>query len=189
MIHIKELIDILPVKCKNGSLNILTFDDMDWYIRNCKQHYYEEYLDFKFSSDITDSKLREAIYNMIIGYKLKIPSRYEARLLLKDKSYGVIYGGCTVFERNNTSEIEVAYFILPEYQGNNIGTDILKNICIVLKKSLVPFEKIILTIRYDNKASIRVAEKVGFKLLSEVQGKYKRNIIMYMDRKSINEIK
>lgn len=188
MIHIKELTDILPINCKSGSLNLLTFDDMNWYIKNCKQPYYEEFLDFKFSSDITDSKLREAIYNMIIGYKLKVTSRYEARLLLKDRDSNRIYGGCTIFERNNTSDIEIAYFVLPEYQGNNIGTDILKSTCKALKESELPFEKLLLTIRYDNKASIRVAEKAGFKFLSEVEGKYRRNIIMYIDRTSINEI-
>ena len=66
MVHIRELIDVLPIKCQDKSLNLLTFDNMDWYIRNCKKPYYEEFLDFKFSSDITDSNLREAIYNMII---------------------------------------------------------------------------------------------------------------------------
>lgn len=189
MIHIKELIDILPINCGDKKLSILTFDDMDWYIKNCKKPYYEEFLDFKFSSDITDSKLREAIYNMIIGYKLKINSRYEARLLLKDFKGKHIYGGCTVFEKNNTHDIEVAYFVLPKYQGKNLGTDILKSICWALKKSSIPFEKIVLTIRYDNKASIRVAEKAGFKYLTEVDGKYRKNIIMYIDRTSINEVK
>ena len=187
MIHIKELISILPINCRNGELNLLTFDDMEWYIKNCKKPYYEEFLDFKFSTDIHDNKLRESIYNMIISYKLKIGSGYEARLLLKDTKTNTVYGGCTVFERNGFKDLEVAYFILPKYQGNNLGTEMLSKVCSALKNSNIPFEKILLTIRYDNKASLKVADKVGFKYLSEVDGKYKKNIIMYIDRTSINE--
>lgn len=189
MIHINELNNILPISCEDKNLNLLTFDDMEWYIKNCKKPYYEEFLDFKFSSDIQDNKLREVIYNMIVGYKLKISSGYEARLLLKDKDNSIIYGGCTIFEKNNFNDIEVAYFILPKYQGKNLGTLMLRNICIALKNSTIPFKKITLTIRYDNKASLKVAQKVGFKYLTEVEGKYRKNIIMYIDRTSINEDK
>ena len=187
MIHIKELIDILPIYCGNKELNLLTFDDMNWYIKNCKKPYYEEFLDFKFSTDIQDNKLRESIYNMIISYKLKIGSGYEARLLLKDTNTNTIYGGCTLFERNGFKDLEIAYFIVPKYQGTNLGTEMLNKLCLELKKSSVPFEKIVLTIRYDNKASLKMADKVGFKYLNEVDGKYKKNIIMYIDRASINE--
>ena len=187
MIHINELNNILPISCEDKNLNLLTFDDMEWYIKNCKKTYYEEFLDFKFSSDIQDNKLREVIYNMIVGYKLKISSGYEARLLLKNKDNNIIYGGCTIFEKNNFNDIEVAYFILPKYQGKNLGTLMLKKICIALKNSTIPFKKITLTIRYDNKASLKVAQKVGFKYLAEVEGKYRKNIIMYIDRTSINE--
>lgn len=189
MIHINELNNILPISCEDKNLNLLTFDDMEWYIKNCKKPYYEEFLDFKFSSDIQDNKLREVIYNMIVGYKLKISSGYEARLLLKDKDNSIIYGGCTIFEKNNFNDIEVAYFILPKHQGKNLGTLMLRNICIALKNSTIPFKKITLTIRYDNKASLKVAQKVGFKYLTEVEGKYRKNIIMYIDRTSINEDK
>ena len=104
MVYIKELVDILPISCGDKNLSLLTFDNMDWYIKNCKKHYYEEFLDFKFSSDIRDSELREAIYNMIIGYKLKISSGYEARLLLKGTTDNTVYGGCTIFEKNNFKE-------------------------------------------------------------------------------------
>lgn len=189
MIHINELNNILPISCEDKNLNLLTFDDMEWYIRNCKKPYYEEFLDFKFSSDIQDSKLREVIYNMIVGYKLIVSSGYEARLLLKDRENNIIYGGCTIFEKNDFNDIEVAYFILPKYQGKNLGTLMLKKVCIALKNSEIPFKKITLTIRYDNKASLKVAQKAGFKYLTEVEGKYRKNIIMYIDRTSINEDK
>lgn len=189
MIHINELNNILPISCEDKNLNLLAFDDMEWYIRNCKKPYYEEFLDFKFSSDIQDSKLREVIYNMIVGYKLVVSSGYEARLLLKDRENSIIYGGCTIFEKNDFNDIEVAYFILPKYQGKNLGTLMLKKVCIALKNSEIPFKKITLTIRYDNKASLKVAQKAGFKYLTEVEGKYRKNIIMYIDRTSINEDK
>ena len=42
----------------------------------------------------------------------------------------------------------------------------------------IPFEKIILTIRYDNKVSLRISEKVGFKYLTEVHGKYRKNMLV-----------
>lgn len=189
MIHINELSNILPIRCGDKDLNLITFNDMEWYIQNCKKPYYDEFLDFKFSSDIQDSKLREVIYNMIVGYKLKVSSGYEARLLLKDNKTGIIYGGCTLFEKNKFNDIEIAYFIIPKYQNNNLCTIMLNELCTKLKYSEIPFNKITLTIRYDNKASIKVAHKAGFKYLTEVEGKYKKNIIMYIDRASINEDK
>lgn len=189
MIHINELYDILPINCIDKKIDLLTFNDMNWYIDNLKKSYYEQFMDFKFSSDIQDKKLRNVIYNMILGYKLKTQSTYEARMLLKSKDGYTIYGGCTIFEKGNCDDIELAYFILPQYQGNGLGTTLLKEVCKSLDNSSIPFKRLLLTIRCDNMASIYVAEQAGFRRLQEVRGKYKRNIIMYIDRTLINEVK
>lgn len=181
MIHINELFDILPINCGDKNINILTFNDMEWYIDNCKKDYYEKFLDFKFSSDIQDYDLRGYIYNTILSCKLRISSIYEARLLLKDKENTTVYGGCTIFEDKNTKNIEIAYFVLPEYQNKGLGTMILKAVCNALVKSDIPFDNIIITVRYNNIASLRVAEKAKFKCIKEVEGRYGKNIIMCLD--------
>lgn len=188
MIHINELCDILPINCIDKKLNLLTFNDMNWYIDNLKKPYYEQFMDFKFSSDIQDSKLRSVIYSMVLGYKLKAESTYEARLLLKSKDGYTIYGGCTVFEKENCSDIELAYFILPQYQGKGLGTMLLRELCKALDKSNIPFDRLLLTIRCDNISSIHVAKQAEFRVLQEVKGKYNKNIIMYIDRTLINEV-
>lgn len=186
MKNIKLLNNVLPIIFDNKRLTLISFNDIEWYISNCRKAYYEEYLDFKFSKDITKDKLRETLYNLVVSYRLNIKSYGEARLLLRDIYNNEIYGGCTIFEREN-STIEIAYFIIPKYQGKGIGKKMLFNLCKALANSSIQFNKITLIIRYDNYNSLALAKSVGFKKLSEFQGKYKKNIIMYISKDSLND--
>lgn len=182
MFNFKDFCNILPIVFDDKILNFITFEDIDWYSDNCRKPYYEKYLDFKFSKDIKQDKFKEILYNLIVGYKLKIGELIDLRLLLKN-SNGTIIGGCTVFNKRGTNDIELAYFILPEYQHNGYAKVMINNLMYAITKSDIKFDKFILQIREDNKASINLAKNLGFKKLHEVKGKYKTNIIYYKEVK------
>lgn len=181
MISIKEFSDILPIKCRYGELNFLSFDKLDWYVDNCRKDYYNEHLDFNFKSDITREDLYDTFYNLVIGQKLKEKSDKEARLVLKNEVNDCI-GGALAYELQRNNVIELAYFVVPEYQHMGIAYDMLKSMIEALNKSKLKFRGFIATIQYDNVASINLVKKLGFRLLSEADGKYKKNITMYLDR-------
>lgn len=186
MHNIKQLSNLLPIQYDNKVLNLISFNDIDWYVNNCREYYYEQYLDFKFSKEISIDKSKEALYNIIVSYKLKTETNVEARLLLKDINTNEIYGGCTIFERNNNSDLEIAYFVLPKYHNKNICTDMLKHIIYALQSSDINFNKILLTIREDNIASLKVGNKLRFRKLADVKGKYKTNRILYLEKRDID---
>jgi RimJ/RimL family protein N-acetyltransferase len=190
MISIKKLSKILPIKYNGLTLDLLTLEDLDWYLKNLRSPYYEKYLDFKFSKDISSKELREAISNMIVSYQLKIESPCEARFLLKEDDTNTIIGGCTVFERNtHPDSVEIAYFIIPEYQNRNMGYHMVKNLCQAMNQTDMQFKKIEAVVRSDNAASINMLSNLGFREKCREHGKYRENIIMWLNREYINDIK
>lgn len=182
MIHINELKEILPISYGCKKLDLITDDDLDWYIDNCRSAYYEKYLDFKFSKDIQYDKLKCSITNMVNSYKANLSTRCEARLVLRDKLTNSIYGGCTVYEDNEHDNIELAYWVLPEYQGKGICKQMLNEVLNKLNKSDIPFNIFIAVIREDNISSIKLAEVCGFSKLKVYNGKYCKNIVYYKAR-------
>lgn len=174
MLHINEFLDILPINCKSGRIEILTMGYLDWYVDNCRSDYYNQYTDFNFCS-ISRKQLKDTIANMINSYANKISNQCEARVVLKNKNK--ILGGCTIFEKNN-GEIEIAYFVIPEEQHKGIAYEMIHNLLNNINKSSIPFNKFIVSIQSCNKISIRLAEKLGF-----VQNKSEKdNIVMELYR-------
>ena len=53
---------------------------------------------------------------------------------------------------------EIGYAVIPQFQNKGIGTEAVKKIM-----EMHPRERYFLTIHNQNKASIRIAEKIGFK--------------------------
>ena len=188
MIYINELNNILPIVYDGKRIEFLSLDDLNKYVNNCRLEYYNEFMDFNFKADVTKRKLTNIIYDIVIVQKIKEKSRYEARLVLKDIKKNKIIGGCTIFEKVVADTIELAYFIVPEYQHRGLGAEMLSNIMSAMKESDIAFNKLVVTIRYDNVRSLQLVKNLGFKELAVENGKYKKNIILYIDRTSIHEI-
>lgn len=179
MKNIAELRKTLPIIYNNRKLRMVSFNDIDWYITNTLQPYYEEYIDCKFSS-VPRKKLEMQLYNRIKGYVCRVKNSDEARLLLCDCNTNEIIGGITLFEKDEN--IEIAYFILPKHQGKNEAYNMLKNSINKLNKSNMKFKNITAVIREDNTKSIKLIEKLGFRRIDSVKGKYKNNIVYIKER-------
>lgn len=177
MKNIRKIKTYFPICYDNYKLDILSSEDLNWYVNNCRKKYYEEYLDFKFSTDISKRQLTEVIHNMILSYKLNIDTSCELRVLLKNITTGEICGGCTIFEKSEGRQVELAYFIVPKYQGKNLCVDMIKHTIDMIKSYNDKCEEIVLTIRYDNQASINIANRLGFYEKTRDKGRFKENII------------
>jgi predicted acetyltransferase len=177
MQQIENLIKTLPIQYDNKELNLLKIKDINWYCDNCRKAYYNKYMDFNFSTDITEKKLRESLYILVKQYIFKVKTNNEVRLILKDKCSNTIYGGCTIHERivDSKNYLELAYFIVEEYQNNGLASEMIKQLTDKLSRSSIKFNGFIAMIRSDNIASEKLLLSNGFHLLKEKQGKYKIN--------------
>ena len=188
MYNIKELINILPIEYDVYKLRLITFKDSEWYIENCRSSYYEQYCDFKFSTDIAKNKLESALYNLIKGYTCRISTAGEARLVLEDKNNNII-GGVTIVEKQNNNKdniLELAYFVIPKHWNKGVAYNMLKNIICRINKTNINFAYYTVVIREDNIASINLANKLGFKESSRNNGRFKDNITFILKRDNID---
>ncbi|MBO5386751.1 MAG: GNAT family N-acetyltransferase [Lachnospiraceae bacterium] len=178
MYSIDILLELLPIKCSGYTIDLLTFTYMDSYVQNLLSDYYNEFLDYKFNQDMTEDTIREELYKLIVGYRLKLKNSSEARIILtKDNE---LIGGCTLTEKEN--DITMAYFIIPEYHKNGLATLMLTEIIQSLIMSRIRFDRILVKIQSINKASLALAKKLGFKEIYKENGVYTTNIVMAMER-------
>lgn len=179
MVNIVNLKNILPITYGDKVLRLMSLYDIQWYTDNCRKEYYEHYMDFKFSSDITRDKLENIFNKLAVEYICNTQSNNEARLVLCIDSE--IIGGVTIYEKCNDI-LELGYFVIPEYSSKGIGYAMLNELITKIKTSNIPYSKIIFTIREDNIASIKLAEKLGFSKTRIYKGKYKNNIEYVLER-------
>lgn len=60
----------------------------------------------------------------------------QLRLVIRRISDGSLVGGITIFYRKNNKVIELGYWVLPEYQGLGIMSEVLTRILITLDEFL-----------------------------------------------------
>lgn len=174
MYNIINLKKKLPFKLDRIYLDILTYKDIDWYIDTLKKDFFNEFIDYKFTS-VSDAELRFKVTNLAMAYKLNMKVPGEARLIIKDKKTDEYLGGCTIYETDNNS-VDIGYWILPAYQGKGYAKELMNHIS-ELVLGLKNISNIRLVIREDNIKSLMVAEKCGFTKTGSFKGKYKENII------------
>lgn len=169
---------VLPIEFNSKTLNFIENKDIVWYIDNSRKEYYNKFLDFDFSKDVSKKDWKNRVDYMVKQWELTPDKVDELRLLLKDNITQKIYGGCTIFDnRDKDNSVVVAYFIVPEHQNKGIGYELLYNILKLLAS--LNIKKVKVTIQEINEASIRLAMKLGFKIHEVVKGKKVQNIVMY----------
>lgn len=182
MIDIEELCDVLPIEFNDKVLNCLSYDDIGWYIENCRKPYYEEFMDFKYSRDITKYKMHKALTSLVRSYNTRFKAKYEVRMLLKDKNTQEIYGGMILNDIRDNNRLEISYFIVPKYQHQHLAEEMVGNFIKVINNSSIRFEGLEAIIQSGNKASIGLVEKLGFKNTASLKGKYTMNLVYYLPR-------
>ena len=169
---------LLPLKFKGKVLDYVHYSDVDWYISNSREKYYNEFLDFDFSKDVSEKDWKSRVNYLINRWKLVPNKETEIRLLLKDDVSQEIYGGCTIFDnRSKDGSVIIAYFIVPKHQNKGIGYELINKVLEILKS--LNINKVKITIQETNEASINLAIKTGFKEDKRIRGKKVNNIVMY----------
>ena len=158
------------------NLAALNVKDIDWFIQESTTDYFNEYLDFKFSTLCKDTKSRKIVMDALrtrLEACAKRTNKKEKRFIIKYKDTRV--GNLALIERGK-DKIELAYYINSNVKGLGIATEAVKMFIDVLKQDGYKGE-IYLVIQMCNKGSIKVAEKSGFKLSGCEKGKYTTNLI------------
>lgn len=162
----------------NCKINLTALDikDVDWFIGESITDYFNEYLDFKFSTLCKDIKSREKVINAL-REKLEACAK---RINKKEKRFIIKYNGMRVgnlaLSERDKNKIEMAYYINSNVKGLGIATEAVKMFIDILEQERYKGE-IYLVIQMCNKGSIKVAEKAGFKLSGCEKGKYTTNLI------------
>lgn len=182
MVDIEELCEVLPIEFNNKVLNYLSYDDIGWYIENCRKSYYEEFMDFKYSKDITKYRMRKALISLVRSYNTRLKTKYEVRMLLKDKNTQEIYGGMILTDIRDNNRLEISYFIIPKYQHQHLAEEMVSNFIRVINGSNIRFEGLEAIIQNCNKASIKLVESLGFKNTASLKGRYTMNLVYYLPR-------
>lgn len=109
---------------------------------------------------------------VIRGLNIDFPlSEFQSEYVCFDKNRSnivwldeAILGFYNVVEIESENAITVEYALLKSFRNLHIGKDLLNLIVELVSRDYPNAEKIILMIKYDNKASEAVAKKANFKL-------------------------
>ena len=183
MYKIKSLKKLLPFKYNNFELRLINKEDIYWYINNFQSDYFNEFIDDDTVFKLPYEEIEYKLINLVLSYKMSISMSGEARLVYENRDTGEIVAGITIFEVGN-NKVELGYWVIPSYQGKGIGKQIINNTLEVLQKMYLGY-KVILEIREDNIASVKLAEGLGFKHIKNKSGKIKTNKIYELEVKNI----
>lgn len=181
---INELKQILPIVYDNRIISLLKFSDLDEYICETRKKYYNTHLDFKIT-DVSEEKWRKGLSKTIENEILNIPNSYASRLIIRDSQEDSLVGGINIMEHND-GVLELSYFTTEEYQGNNESYKALDIIMRALATSNIDFTMYKLDIQNNNKASLRIANKLKFTKTGEYKGRYRKNIQFFRNRSEID---
>lgn len=184
MVSFKELYNILPIRYNNRELDVINTNNLNDYIEIITSDFYNEFLDYDFRKDINKKILYNTLDNSVKLYKIKSDNVIDIRMLLKDTDTHKIVGGCSVIRKDKTSGIlELAYFILPVYQGHNEAFKMLSKLLEVLEESSIDFKYTSAVVQDINVRSINLLEKLDFYVCDNIKGRHTLNKVYYRERK------
>jgi len=154
---------------------ILRLKDINWYIDSIFRPFFYEYLEYKPNSDADKLKLKAVLVSLVNEYKINNLFKSDIRLVLKLNGENV--GGITLINSGDTPEyIEIAYWVLPEYQRRGICKDAIIKIMSALSNKYNDIKGFKLTILSNNNASLKFADKLGFKEIQREVSTVNENI-------------
>lgn len=171
MIKVQRLFPFETDRCK---VRVIGLEDIGWYVDKLRQPFFNEFVDVK-ASDSSVNELSARLTALIAMYKINMVCKNEVRAVITMGN--VTVGGLTVFNSEETGVYDLGYWIVPQYQGKGIALEILKKITNKLECNIKGIKMVRLVIHEDNYKSIGLAEKAGYKFVTEYQGKLKKNLV------------
>lgn len=101
--------------------------------------------------------------HIIRAYK----DEYHTRAVIQDKETNKIIGNISLYQEDSRSQ-SINLWIIKEYWGRGIGTEVLKGIIRELKKTKL--ESLYATCDGRNIGAVRILEKNNFELIDKISG-------------------
>lgn len=154
-----NIMNIFPLYTPRLKIRLMRLDDLDWYIGTIKKPFFNEFLDDKYRLGI-DSAVRKMMTLTILSWEAPLVGCINNVKCLVEYN-NTLVGGISVEDTKIFGVYQLAYWVIPSYQNNGIGTEMLASLCVELFQLPNIFE-LQLTIQKSNIKSIKTACKVGF---------------------------
>lgn len=190
MYNIKNIASKLPIETERLIIRTLDTYDLDWYTKLVIRPFMSEYLDnpLVYSENFMEHLVTK-LQSLIDDANSLKESPKELRLVIVEKTSMLNIGGITLIPKiekhgtriNKKSIIEIAYWIIPEYQHLGYAKEALKSISFKLLK-IREVRRLILEIQSINIGSIRLAEKCGYTQYEIKDGAVVTNFLYKLDK-------
>lgn len=186
---IRDTRQCFPVQSENYVIAELTSREKLWYCDQLVAPYFNSNILTKMTPE-KDRKNARDFVNLYLKYVNTIDTDCcQLRLVIRRISDGSLVGGITIFYRKNNKVIELGYWVLPEYQGLGIMSEVLTRILITLDEFLDISFAIHLEIFQNNRVSKVLAIKNKFFEISRKSTNNQPDIIVYgLDRKKFKRM-
>ena len=133
---IRDTRQCFPVQSENYVIAELTSREKLWYCDQLVAPYFNSNILTKMTPEKDRKKARDFV-NLYLKYVNTIDTDCcQLRLVIRRISDGSLVGGITIFYRKSNKVIELGYWVLPEYQGLGIMSEVLTRILITLDEFL-----------------------------------------------------
>lgn len=186
---IRDTRECFPVQSENYVIAELTSREKLWYCDQLVAPYFNSNILTKMTPE-KDRKNARDFVNLYLKYVNTIDTDCcQLRLVIRRISDGSLVGGITIFYRKNNKVIELGYWVLPEYQGLGIMSEVLTRILITLDEFLDISFAIHLEIFQNNRVSKILAIKNKFFEISRKSTNNQPDVIVYgLDRKKFKKM-
>ena len=186
---IRDTRQCFPVQSENYVIAELTSREKLWYCDQLVAPYFNSNILTKMTPE-KDRKNARDFVNLYLKYVNTVDTDCcQLRLVIRRISDGSLVGGITIFYRKNNKVIELGYWVLPEYQGLGIMSEVLTRILITLDEFLDTSFAIHLEIFQNNRVSKILAIKNKFFEISRKSTNNQPDVIVYgLDRKKFKQM-
>lgn len=186
---IRDTRQCFPVQSENYVIAELTSREKLWYCDQLVAPYFNSNILTKMTPE-KDRKNARDFVNLYLKYVNTIDTDCcQLRLVIRRISDGSLVGGITIFYRKSNKVIELGYWVLPEYQGLGIMSEVLTRILITLDEFLDISFAIHLEIFQNNRVSKILAIKNKFFEISRKSTNNQPDVIVYgLDRKKFKRM-
>lgn len=186
---VRDTRECFPVQSENYVIAELTSREKLWYCDQLVAPYFNSNILTKMTPE-KDRKNARDFVNLYLKYVNTIDTDCcQLRLVIRRISDGSLVGGITIFYRKNNKVIELGYWVLPEYQGLGIMSEVLTRILITLDEFLDISFAIHLEIFQNNRVSKILAIKNKFFEISRKSTNNQPDVIVYgLDRKKFKKM-
>ena len=165
----------LPIYTERFKIQLLGSRDVEEYMKEIRKPYFTEYLDNRSIEKLSDFEVASRLRGLIQYYSSANSIKYEIRLVIKDLENNML-GGVTLNPNLFNNDIEIGYWVKPEYQNNGIATESLLRITEFIGNVFKEVNTLTLRIQERNIKSLSVAGKCRFKALGYEPGTVGRTV-------------